>query len=66
MKLSPGFNFTKILLAAFTRAYLKNVKKNDDLTVLFALLESRHIKAVHKMLVKSTPEVGCGNMLLQS
>jgi len=66
MKLSPGFNFTKILLAAFTRAYLKSVKKNDDLTVFFALLGSGHVKAVHKMMVKSSPDVGCGNMLLQS
>jgi len=46
--------------------YLKSVKKNDDLTVFFALLGSGHVKAVHKMMVKSSPDVGCGNMLLQS
>jgi len=33
----------------------KAQKKTDSMTVFFALLESAHIKAVRKMLVKSTP-----------
>jgi len=31
-------------------------KDTDDLTVIFALLRSAHVKAVLKMLVKLTPE----------
>jgi len=32
----------------------KSVKKTDSLTVFFELLGSAHVKASHKMLVKST------------
>jgi len=51
---SSGVNFTNILRTAFTNADPKSRKKTDGLTVFFALLGSAHIKAAHKMLVKST------------
>jgi hypothetical protein len=35
----------------------------DDLTVFFALLGSTHIKALRKMLVKSTPDSRLGSMV---
>jgi len=44
----------------------KSTKMTDSLTVFFAILESSHVKAAHKMLVKSTPrEQGRGLNLLQ-
>jgi len=51
---SPRVNFTNILLEAFTCADPKTTKKNDSLTVFFVLLESAHVKASSKMLVKLT------------
>ncbi len=45
MKLTPVVNFINILWAAST----------DGLTVFFAILGSACLKALHKMLVKSTP-----------
>jgi len=51
MKLTPGVNFTNILMAAFMRADPKDAKKTVGLTALFALLGSTHIKAARIMLM---------------
>ena len=51
----PGFNFTNILRAAFTRADPKSAKKQLNLTVFFALLGSARVKAACRTLVKLTP-----------
>jgi len=52
-----GVNFTNILHAAFAHADPKSAKKKiDDLTVFFVLLGSAPVKALHKILVKSTPD----------
>jgi hypothetical protein len=58
MKLTPWVNLTNILRAAFRYADHKSVKKTDCLNVFFALSGSAGIKALNKMLVKSTPG-GC-------
>jgi len=47
---TSGVNFT-------TFANPKIAKKTDGLTIFFALLGSAHVRAAHKMLVKSTPEI---------
>jgi len=47
--ITDGVNFTNVLQAAFMHVDPKN------LHVFFALLGSVPIKALHKMLVKSTP-----------
>jgi len=54
-KLTPGVNFIEILWAALTRQDPKSTKKTDDLTVLFVLSGSAHVKAAHKTLMKFTP-----------
>jgi len=51
-----GLNFINILHIAFTSADPKSVKNTDNLTVFFTLLDSTCVKAVHRMLMKSTPE----------
>jgi len=56
VKLTPGFDLTNILLAAFARADLKS-------EVFFALLGSAHERAVHRMLVKLTHAVNFINSL---
>jgi len=53
---SPGVNFINILHAAFTLVDPKSIKKIDNLTVIFTILGSSQRKAVHKMLMKLTPE----------
>jgi len=50
----PGVNFTNIVLEAFAHRDPKSEKRTDDLTVIFALLGSAHVKASLKLLVKST------------
>jgi len=47
MKLSPGVNFTSIL-----GEQIPNAQKTVKPSVFFALLESAHVKALRKMLVK--------------
>ncbi len=49
--------FHHILCAAFIRPNPKGAKNTDKPSVFFALLGSAHVKAVCKMLVKSTPVV---------
>jgi hypothetical protein len=51
---SQGVN---VYIAAFTQADSKSAKKTNSLTVFFVLLGSAHLKAVHKLLVKSTQDV---------
>jgi len=60
----PRINFTNILHAAFTYADLKSTKNKVKLSVLYVLLGSACVKAAHKMLVKSTPGLECGNHIL--
>jgi len=50
----PGVDFTNILRPAFKRAGPKSTKNIVKLLVFFAPLGSARIKAVLKMLVKST------------
>jgi len=54
--IKSSINFTNILLEAFTSTDPKRAKKTDGLTVFFALLGPAHVKAAHKILVKSTPD----------
>ena len=51
----PGVNFINVLHTAFTLVDPESVKKIDNLTVFFMLLGSPSIKAVRRMLMKSTP-----------
>jgi len=44
VKFTQGVNFTNILFAAFMRPDPKSAKKNDGLTMFFALLGSADIK----------------------
>ena len=55
VKLTPGVDSVNILCAAFTQADPKSAKKTDSLTVFFVLMGSVCVKALRKMLVKSTP-----------
>jgi hypothetical protein len=57
-------NFTNI--AAFTRADCNSAKNTVNPSDLFVLLGSLHIKAAHKMLIKSTPVVNFINILLST
>jgi len=53
---SSGIDFTNILCAAFLHADSKSAKRNNDTTVIFAILRFAHVKALCKTLVKLTPE----------
>ncbi len=50
----------------FTHPDPKSAKNTVKLSSFFALLGSAHVKAVHKMLVKSTPERVCVSNIHQS
>ena len=50
----PGVNFINVFTSSFHACRSEKCKKLLDLTVLFALLGSVHLKAAHKMLVKLT------------
>ena len=65
-ELSTGVNFTNILCTPFTLVDLECVKKIENLTVLFVLLGSEHIKAVHRMLMKLSPVVDFCNIFTHS
>jgi len=54
--LSPGVNFINIQHTAFLLVDPKSVKKIDNLTVFFTLLESASVKAVRKTLMKLSPK----------
>jgi len=56
MKLMAGVNFTNILCADFTHANPNSAKRYWQCDCVFALLGSAHVKALHRMLMKSTPE----------
>jgi len=55
MKLTTGLNFTNILQVAFMSTDPKSTKNTVNLSVNFVLLGYACLKAVCKMLVKSTP-----------
>jgi len=57
VKLTPGVNFTNILLSAFMCADPKCAKKTVNSLVSFALLRPTCIKGRCKMLIKLTPVV---------
>jgi len=61
--MKPVVDFTNILRADFTHADPKSVKKNDNLTVFFALSGSECVKAAHIMLMKLKPMVYFTNIL---
>jgi len=61
--LTSGDNLANNLRAAFTIADPKSVKKIDNLTVPFMLLESVHVKAACRTLMKWTPGVNLTNIL---
>jgi len=65
MRITSGQYFINILQAAFMNADPKSAKKNDNLTVFFALLGSVHAKTAHKTLVKLTPAI-LKSQILQS
>jgi len=56
-KLTPAVNFINILRAAFMCTDPKSAKRTDDLIVIFVLSGSACVKAVCKMLLKSTPDL---------
>ncbi len=56
---TPGVKFINALRAAFKRAEPKSAKKSS---VLFALLESAHVKAAHIILIRLTPGVNFINV----
>ncbi len=56
LKLTPGVDFINIQRTAFTLVVPKSVKKIDDFTVSFTFLGATHVKAVHRMLMKLTPD----------
>ncbi len=59
MKLTPGVNFTNMLMYSFfTRADPKSIKRWSRQQYLFTHLGFARTKAVHKTLMKLTPEVG--------
>jgi len=55
MKLTPGFNFTNVLGAAFMLVDHKRVKRYWLLNCLFTLLGSARVKAVQGTLMKLSP-----------
>jgi len=58
-----GVNFTNVLCEAFMLVDPESVKKIDNLTVFFTLLESASVKAVYRMLMKLSPGVNFINNL---
>ncbi len=56
--MTPEFNFTNILGAAFMHADHKSAKRESSHQCFFALLGSAHAKAERKALVKMTPGPG--------
>ena len=53
----PDVNFINVLRASFTRADTKSAKKTVKSNSFFALLGSACVKAVHKHVMKLTPEI---------
>jgi len=53
---TPGVNFIKVFLEAFTCADPKNVKRYWRLNWNVTLSISAHIKAARRMLMKLTPD----------
>ncbi len=60
--LMNGLNFINVLHTAFALVDPKSVKDTDDLTIIFTLLGSTGAKAVHRILMKLTPD--CSNQFL--
>ena len=59
-----GVNFTNVLRAAFMPADTKSAKKAVKLSSFFALLGSAIVKAAHRTLVKLTPSLLRGVLLI--
>ena len=59
-------NFTNVLRGAFTCVDPKSAKKTVKLSSFFALLESVHVKAARRMLVKFTRVVSTDGRPLQT
>ncbi len=62
--LCPGVNFTNILPAAFMLVEPKGIKKIDSLSVYFMLSGFAHVKAVHRTLMKLSPDFSYGMWLI--
>ncbi len=56
MKLTPVVNFTNVLRTAFTLVDLKSVKIPVSHWYLFTLSGSASVKAVHRSLMKLSPD----------
>jgi len=52
---APRLNFTNIFTLSFYAHRSRKRKNTDDLTVLFTLLGSTSVKAVHRTLMKLSP-----------
>ena len=55
IKITPGVNFTNILLTAFTRTDPKSAKKDSQVKQLFVALGSACVKAVCKHVDEIDP-----------
>ena len=55
MNLTPGFNFTNVLRAAFAPISLRQKKSNLSVSTEKLLKRLLYEKGAHKMLVKLTP-----------
>ncbi len=65
MKLTPGVNFTNILVADFALIGPKSAKQHCWFDcLLFAHSGSAHVKAAHRTLMKLTPGVNFTNILV--
>jgi len=56
LTLRPEVNFTNMFTRSFYVCRSQKHKMTNDFTVIFTLLESTCVKAVHKTLMKLTPE----------
>jgi len=56
-QLQSGVNFTNIFTRSFCARWFWKHKNTDDLTVFFTLLGSVRVKAVHRMLMKLSPDI---------
>ncbi len=54
----PGVNFINILRTAFALVDPDSVRTQSSCQYLFTLLGTTSVKAVHRMLMKSTPGLG--------
>ncbi len=59
----PGVNFINVLRTAFVLVEPESIRTQSSCQYLFALLGSASVKAVYRMLKKSTPCINFTNIL---